>query len=87
MLDVGRQEGDPDFGEAGEGQIPIFIEKRGEARWEAFAEMEGKIPKFGILGASLFERLLTGGRTVGLRRGCTRTQDRVKGGDVTVSLL
>lgn len=87
MLDVGREEGDPDLGEAGEGEIPIFIEKGGEARWEAFAETEGKGPKFRTLVVSLFLRLLMGGRTVRLRRGCNRTRDRVKGGDVTVPLL
>lgn len=54
MLDVCGEEGDPDLGEAGESEIPIFIEKGGEARWEASAETEGKVPKFRILVVSLF---------------------------------
>lgn len=54
MLDVCGEEGDPDLGEAGESEIPIFIEKGGEARWEASAETEGKVAKFRILVVSLF---------------------------------
>lgn len=54
MLDIVGEEGDPDLGEAGESKIPIVIEKGGEARWEAFAEMEGKVPKFRTLAVSLF---------------------------------
>lgn len=54
MLDVGREEGDPDFGEAGEGEVPVLIEERGEARRKAFAETEGEAPEPEILGVSPF---------------------------------
>lgn len=87
MLDISGEEGDPDFGEAGESEIPIFIEKGREAGWKAFAETEGKGTKFRIFAVSLFQRLLVGGRSVRLRKGCRRSRDGIEGGDFAAPLL
>lgn len=83
MLDIGREKGDPDPGEARESEIAILIKERAEAGRKASAETEGKGPQLRILVLSLFGRLLLGGRTVSLRGGYHRVADRIKGSHPT----
>lgn len=55
VLNIGRKEGDPELGEAGNSKIPVFIQKRGEPRRKTFVEAKGEVTKLRVLLVSHIE--------------------------------
>lgn len=71
-MNIWREKGNPELGEAGESKISIFVQKGRPARGKVFVKVKGKVTKFRVLTVSRPESLLREGRTVRLRRGYNR---------------